>query len=93
MMWQHPIIGERIVATIEGLAHLAPIIRSEHERWDVTGYPDNLSGERIPIASRVILACDAFHAMTSDRPYRAKMAVPASCWFSFEYSPLTSKTI
>ena len=45
-------------------------MRHEHERWDGQGYPDRLAGEAIPLGSRVILACDALHAMTSDRPYR-----------------------
>ncbi len=69
-MREHPAIGARIVASIPSLRHLAPAVRSEHERWDGTGYPDRLAGEDIPIASRIALACDAFHAMTSDRPYR-----------------------
>ena len=75
VMHEHPAIGARIVASIPSLAHLAPAIRAEHERWDGNGYPDGLRGEDIPLASRIILACDAFHAMTSDRPYRAKMAL------------------
>lgn len=66
----HPVIGEEIVASTKGLSHLAPAIRAEHERWDGKGYPDGLAGELIPLASRIILVCDAFHAMTSDRPYR-----------------------
>lgn len=70
LMRQHPEIGEKIVASMESLAHLAPAIRAEHERWDGRGYPDGLSGEEIPLASRIVLACDAFHSMTSDRPYR-----------------------
>lgn len=74
LMRQHPAVGERIVASTRTLAHLAAPIRAEHERWDGTGYPDGLSGEQIPISSRITLACDAFHAMTSDRPYRAAMA-------------------
>ncbi|MCB0866318.1 MAG: PAS domain S-box protein [Solirubrobacterales bacterium] len=74
LMRQHPAVGERIVASTRTLAHLAAPIRAEHERWDGKGYPDGLSGEEIPIASRITLACDAFHAMTSDRPYRAAMA-------------------
>ncbi len=67
-MRQHPAIGERIVASTEGLAHLAPVSRAEHECWDGKGYPDGLKGEEIPLASRIVFACDAFHAMTSDRP-------------------------
>jgi HD-GYP domain-containing protein (c-di-GMP phosphodiesterase class II) len=74
-MRMHPVIGEEIVASTKGLSHLAPAIRAEHERWDGEGYPDGLSGEEIPIASRIILVCDAFHAMTSDRPYRKALDV------------------
>ena len=49
---------------------MARAVRHEHERWDGGGYPDGLAGEEIPLASRVVFACDAWHAMTSDRPYR-----------------------
>jgi diguanylate cyclase (GGDEF)-like protein/putative nucleotidyltransferase with HDIG domain len=73
LMRDHTIIGERILRAIPGLGGVARIVRHEHERWDGTGYPDGLSGEEIPIGSRIILACDAYHAMTSDRPYRAAM--------------------
>jgi response regulator RpfG family c-di-GMP phosphodiesterase len=72
-MREHPAIGERIVASIDRLAHLAPAIRAEHERWDGGGYPDGLSGDDIPLASQICLVCDSYHAMTSDRPYRAAM--------------------
>ena len=78
LMQEHTAIGERIVASIGGLAHLAPVIRAEHERWDGEGYPDGLSGEHIQLASRVIFACDSFHAMTSSRPYREAMGVRAA---------------
>jgi len=74
LMREHPAIGERIVRAIPGLAHLAPAIRAEHERWDGGGYPDGLAGEDIPTASRICLVCDAWHAMRSDRPYRKAMA-------------------
>jgi PAS domain S-box-containing protein/diguanylate cyclase (GGDEF)-like protein len=70
LMRQHPAVGERVVSNTESLAHLAPAIRAEHERYDGRGYPDGLTGDEIPIASRITLACDAYHAMTSDRPYR-----------------------
>ncbi len=76
LMRQHPIIGERIVAGTPGLASLAPAMRAEHERWDGGGYPDGLTGDQIPLASRITLACDALHAMTSDRPYRQAMTPP-----------------
>ena len=77
-MREHPAIGERLVAATEGLSHMAPIIRAEHERWDGKGYPDGLEGEEIPLASRIIFACDAFHAMTSDRPYRTAIGLRAA---------------
>jgi PAS domain S-box-containing protein len=75
LMRQHPIVGERIIAGTPGLSHLAPAMRAEHERWDGHGYPDGLAAEQIPLASRITLACDALHAMTSDRPYRSAMAL------------------
>lgn len=71
LMRQHPGVGSRIVGSIPELAHLAGAVRAEHERWDGAGYPDGLAGEDIPIAARITLACDAYDAMTSDRPYRA----------------------
>lgn len=70
---QHPVIGERIVVAVDALAPLGRAVRSEHERFDGSGYPDGLAGTRIPLASRITLACDAYHAMISDRPYRAAM--------------------
>ena len=73
IMRQHPAIGERILRSIPGLGGVARIVRHEHERFDGGGYPDGLSGNEIPIGSRIILACDAYHAMTSDRPYRKAM--------------------
>lgn len=75
IMKQHPVIGERIVARIPGLETVAEAIRHEHERWDGGGYPDGLKGDMIPLASRIVLVCDAYHAMTSDRPYRAAMPI------------------
>jgi diguanylate cyclase (GGDEF)-like protein len=74
LMREHPTIGAQIVASIPSLARLAPPIRAEHERWDGGGYPHGLAGEQIPLASRIVLACDAYHAMTSDRPYRDSMS-------------------
>ncbi len=75
LMERHPELGERILAPIEQLADVRPIVRACHERFDGNGYPDRLVGDQIPLASRIIFACDAFHAMTSDRPYRR--ALPA----------------
>jgi diguanylate cyclase (GGDEF)-like protein/putative nucleotidyltransferase with HDIG domain len=70
VMREHPAIGAQIVAAIGPLSHLAAAVRAEHERWDGGGYPDGLAGEDVPLASRVCFVCDAWHAMTSDRPYR-----------------------
>ena len=78
LMRMHPVIGEEIVASTKGLAHLAPAIRAEHEKWDGKGYPDGLKGEEIPLASRIILVCDTFHAMTSNRPYRKALGAEAA---------------
>jgi diguanylate cyclase (GGDEF)-like protein len=70
---QHPVLGARILAPIERLSDVRPIVRAAHERWDGTGYPDGLSGAEIPLESRIVFVCDAFHAMTSDRPYRGRL--------------------
>jgi diguanylate cyclase (GGDEF)-like protein len=74
LMKEHPVIGERILRAIPGLGGVARIVRHEHERWDGGGYPDGLTETAIPMGSRIILACDAYHAMTSDRPYRKAMS-------------------
>jgi HD-GYP domain-containing protein (c-di-GMP phosphodiesterase class II) len=70
IMCRHTEIGEAIVAKIGPLAHLGPAIRSAHERWDGGGYPDGIAAEGIPLASRIVFACDAYDAMTTDRSYR-----------------------
>ncbi|MFN8111830.1 MAG: diguanylate cyclase [Solirubrobacterales bacterium] len=70
---RHTMIGERIIEPIEFLAPIRPIVRSAHERWDGKGYPDGLVGEEIPLGARIVFACDAYDAMTTDRPYRAAM--------------------
>jgi putative nucleotidyltransferase with HDIG domain len=74
LMREHPAIGERILRAVTGMGGVARIVRHEHESFDGSGYPDGLAGEEIPIGSRIILACDAYHAMTSDRPYRQAMS-------------------
>jgi diguanylate cyclase (GGDEF)-like protein len=75
IMREHPVIGERILASVPFLAPLGPIVRAEHERWNGTGYPDGLKGEEIPIEARIIHACDSFHAMASDRSYRKALPI------------------
>jgi diguanylate cyclase (GGDEF)-like protein len=67
---QHTVVGERILRASPAFRNAATIVRSSHERWDGTGYPDGLAGEEIPLASRIVSACDAFEAMTTSRPYR-----------------------
>lgn len=70
---QHTVIGDQILAPIEFLAEVRPLVRHSHERWDGGGYPDGLAGEAIPLGARIIFACDAYDAMTTDRPYRAAL--------------------
>ena len=73
---QVPSIGERIAAAAPALASVAPLIRSARERFDGTGYPDGLAGEDIPPGSRIIAACAALTAMTSERPYARRRDLP-----------------
>ncbi len=70
IMRAHPEIGVQMVAGIKSLGSAVEVIRSHHERWDGRGYPAGLGGERIPLSARIFSVCDAFDAMTSDRPYR-----------------------
>jgi diguanylate cyclase (GGDEF)-like protein len=70
----HPELGERIIEPIDRLQPVRPIVRHCHERWDGHGYPDGIAGESIPLESRIIFVCDAYHAMTSDRPYRRRLS-------------------
>jgi HD-GYP domain-containing protein (c-di-GMP phosphodiesterase class II) len=72
---QHTIVGERILAAAPALASVAKIVRASHERWDGSGYPDGLTGEEIPLAARIVLVCDAYHAMTAERPYQPPVPV------------------
>jgi HD-GYP domain-containing protein (c-di-GMP phosphodiesterase class II) len=71
---QHPILGAEALTRIAGLEVVATLVRYHHEHWDGGGYPDGLSGARIPRQSRIISVCDAYSAMTSDRPYRRAMS-------------------
>jgi HD-GYP domain-containing protein (c-di-GMP phosphodiesterase class II) len=74
----HPVWGAETLASIAGLEVVAAIVRYHHERWDGRGYPDGLDGEHIPLASRIISACDAWGAMVADRPYRDGLPVDAA---------------
>ena len=72
----HTIEGQKLLTRVGGLlAHVGVIIRSCHERWDGDGYPDRLAGEAIPLPARIVCVCDAFNAMITDRPYRARRTV------------------
>jgi diguanylate cyclase (GGDEF)-like protein len=73
VMAEHPVAGERVLLRIPDLAAIAPVVRHEHEHWNGSGYPDRLRERRIPLGSRIILAVDAYHAMLTDRPYRAAL--------------------
>lgn len=75
VMRRHTLTGEQILRAVPELEPVAPLVRSAHERFDGTGYPDGLAGQEIPLASRVILCADAFHAIRADRPYRAGRSV------------------
>jgi HD-GYP domain-containing protein (c-di-GMP phosphodiesterase class II) len=75
----HPELGEKILAPIDRLADVRPIVRHCHEHYDGTGYPDKLQGSQIPIESRIILVCDAFDAMTTDRSYRKALPIAEAC--------------
>lgn len=75
LMNTHTILGEEMLAQVGGLlGEVGRIVRSSHERWDGDGYPDRLAGEQIPIAARIVSACDAWSAMTSDRAYRKRLS-------------------
>jgi two-component system, cell cycle response regulator len=76
LMRQHPVVGERILNVDPVLQPVARLVRASHERWDGTGYPDGLSASAIPLGARIIAACDAFDAMTSDRCYQSARSLP-----------------
>jgi putative nucleotidyltransferase with HDIG domain len=78
IMRRHTIVGAEIVAAAPALARVAPLVRASHERFDGAGYPDGLAGEAIPLGSRIVAVCDAFEAMTAERPYCPAMDVPAA---------------
>jgi putative nucleotidyltransferase with HDIG domain len=71
IMRLHTVEGERMLQQVGGLlSSVGVVVRASHERWDGGGYPDGLVGEAIPVAARIVSACDAFNAMTTDRSYR-----------------------
>lgn len=77
IMQTHPIKSEELVARVSQLHDIVPAVRHHHENWNGTGYPDGLAGEKIPLASRIIMFADTIDAMTSDRPYRKALDAQA----------------
>ena len=75
VMRRHPELGARIIEPVPALDGARELVIACHEHWDGSGYPRGLAGELIPLGARIILACDAYHAMTSDRVYRAALPV------------------
>jgi putative nucleotidyltransferase with HDIG domain len=73
-MKKHVMIGVEILSAVDFPFPVVPIVQHHHENWDGTGYPDNISGEAIPIGARILMVVDCFDALTSDRPYRAAMS-------------------
>src|SRR5437588_5735795 len=71
LMARHPVIGAEIVGQIDFLAESVQVVRSHHERWDGSGYPDGLRETDIPLAARIFAVADVLDAITSDRPYRS----------------------
>jgi HD-GYP domain-containing protein (c-di-GMP phosphodiesterase class II) len=74
VMMRHPLIGEEMIRGIPFLADAVAVVRSHHERWDGSGYPDGLAGEQIPLAARVFAVADVLDALTTIRPYRSPVA-------------------
>jgi putative nucleotidyltransferase with HDIG domain len=80
LLRRHTVWGAQMLAEIAGLEPVGTIVLFHHERWDGTGYPQGLEGSQIPVASRIIAVCDAYHAMTSDRPYRRALSTEHATW-------------
>ena len=80
IMKQHPVIGaEKVLAPNEALRDLIPIVKYHHEHIDGSGYPENLKGDEIPLAAKIVAVADTYHALISDRPYRKGMSVEKAC--------------
>jgi two-component system, cell cycle response regulator len=76
LMRKHTLIGERMLSVSPALGPVARLVRSSHERWDGRGYPDGLAYAEIPVGARIIAICDAYEAMTEERPYRTAVSPP-----------------
>jgi HD-GYP domain-containing protein (c-di-GMP phosphodiesterase class II) len=77
-MKRHTVIGERIISAAPALAVVARLVRSTHERYDGSGYPDALAGDVIPLIARIVGVCDAYEAMVTRRTYRDARESPAA---------------
>lgn len=71
---EHSAVGGALLGRIPLLADIGPLVRAVHERWDGRGYPDGVAGIAIPLESRIVAVCDAWHAMIADRPYRKALS-------------------
>jgi putative nucleotidyltransferase with HDIG domain len=71
---QHVLIGSQILAPLPHLEHCIAIVRSHHERWDGTGYPDGFKGDEIPLGARIVGAAEVYDALYTSRPYQDKMS-------------------
>jgi HD-GYP domain-containing protein (c-di-GMP phosphodiesterase class II) len=79
LMKTHTVEGQFLLDRVGGLlGRIGEVVRSCHERWDGQGYPDGIAGEKIPLAARIVFVCDAYNAMTTDRPYRQAMSTEAA---------------
>ncbi len=74
LIQRHPLVGEEICRPLRSLRNVLPIIRSHHERWDGSGYPDGLRGQAIPLLARILQVVDVYDALITDRPYRQSMS-------------------
>lgn len=80
IMKQHPVIGaEKVLEPNEALRDLIPMVKYHHERIDGKGYPEHLTGEKIPLAAKIVAVADTFHALISDRPYRKGLSIDTAC--------------
>ncbi len=79
LMRRHAAVGGELVGRIPAFAHLAAAVRASHERWDGAGYPDGLAGTDIPLAARIIAACDTYDAIITHRPYRPARSHGEAC--------------
>jgi putative two-component system response regulator len=75
LVYEHPVVGERICAPLKSFRLVLPIIRHHHEKFDGSGYPDRLRGEEIPLTARVLQIVDVYDALTTDRPYKKAFSI------------------